>query len=237
MRRVRTASGQPNVVGIGANLRCIGRRVWFSSALLLLTLAAPAIPTPEYILTETGNTQDNHLTFELYNPNNFLGGDVAQFTVPFEGYVDGTANISASGWDYPYHANSPDLVFTSIDAAANLPFNQSLNFECDTTNSYRAWREITYVSAGAGVVTQGGNRLPVPTQPPPALTTKVTRTNLLLSIATIGGMPYQITFQPNLNTNAPVTVLTNFLGHGSNVVVAVSATNPAAFYRAAILPY
>ena len=236
----RSAAGSAGPAA--ARGKCGGRaRFWRAAtgvlptvALLLLTVNTHA--ALNYVLSETGTPDDNFLTFDVFNPNNSGGSSLESFRVPCEGFVEGSAFID-TGWNISYDADAKWLSFTSPNALANLGANGALSLYFSTTTPYRAWRTMVFQSSGQGPYELHNVRLPVAAPEPPLLTATVSGTNLLLTLPTIGGMPYQITMQPTPATNAPQTVLTNFLGGGTNLVISLPATNTAAFFRAAILPY
>lgn len=201
----------------------------------LLLLAANTHAALNFVFTGTGSQDDNFLTFDVFNPNISSGSSLASFRVPCEGFVEGSAFMDLAGWTTGYEGTG--LNFQSLSPIANLGANEQLNIFFSTTTPYRAWRTMVFQSSGQGPYELPNVRLPVAPPEPPVLTATVSGTNLLLTLPTIAGMPYQITMQCSPATNAPQTVLSNFLGGGTNVVISLPATNSAAFFRAAILPY
>lgn len=167
---------------------------------------------------------------KVYNPN--TGGSqtsLGGFSIPVAGYLEGSADLSAPGWEASY--DGTNLTFGSLDAVGNLQTGGTLTFFFQTTNRFRATGTVAFMTFDAGGATES---LRVPVAPPaaPRLSWRApVGTNLSLTLPTVAGLDYQIIRQPTLATNAPRTVLTNFTGPGTNLTFTLPAPPPAAYFR------
>lgn len=124
----------------------------------------------------------------------------------------------------------------ALNPAFNARPGTVFNLGARSTSRYLAWQTVTFHSEGGVTYFISGMRLPVLVTNAPTITVQRTGTNVSVALDTVGGLRYGVTAQDSLATNAVPTVLTNFLGSGSNMVVNLPATNRMEFFRGVILP-